>query len=41
MEIKQFYETNADFHLYVDRYCNQHELSIDEALEHEVVKMCI
>ena len=38
MEIKQFYETNADFHLYVDRYCKTYRLSVDEALRHELVR---
>ena len=38
MEIKQFYETNADFLLYVDRYCNQYRLNVDEALVHELVR---
>lgn len=38
MKIKQFYETNADFHLYVDRYRNQYRLSVGEALQHELVR---
>ena len=33
-----FYERNADFKTYVDRYCNQYGLTVDEALEHEIVK---
>lgn len=38
MEIKEFYETNQNFKLYVDRYCQTYRLSVDEALEHELVR---
>ena len=34
----EFYNHNADFKRYVDRYCNQYGLTVDEALEHELVK---
>ena len=34
----EFYNNNADFKMYVDRYCNQYGLTVDEALEHEIVK---
>ena len=33
-----FYNHNADFKRYVDHYCNQYGLTVDEALEHEIVK---
>ena len=33
-----FYDRNADFKTYVDRYCKQYGLTVDEALEHEIVK---
>ena len=33
-----FYYRNADFKTYVDRYCKQYGLTVDEALEHEIVK---
>ena len=33
-----FYDRNADFKMYVDRYCKQYGLTVDEALEHEIVK---
>ena len=36
--LKEFYNRNADFKRYVDRYCNQYGLTVDEALEHEIVK---
>ena len=36
--MREFYDRNADFKMYVDRYCNQYGLTVDEALEHELVK---
>ena len=33
-----FYDRNTDFKRYVDRYCKQYGLTVDEALEHEIVK---
>ena len=33
----EFYNHNEDFKMYVDRYCNQYGLTVDEALEHEIV----
>ena len=34
----EFYNHNEDFKMYVDRYCNQYGLTVEEALEHEIVK---
>lgn len=36
--MREFYNRNADFKRYVDRYCKQCSLTVDEALEHELVK---
>ena len=40
--LKEFYNRNADFKRYVDRYAKMHNegksISVDEALEHELVK---
>ena len=36
--MREFYDRNADFKMYVDRYCKQYGLTVDEALEHEIVK---
>ena len=36
--MREFYDRNEDFKMYVDRYCNQYGLTVDEALEHELVK---
>ena len=32
------YLSNVDFKGYVDRYCRKHHVTIEEALEHEIVK---
>lgn len=34
----EFYDHNADFKRYVDRYCKTYWLTVEEALEHELVK---
>ena len=36
--MREFYDRNADFKSYVDRYCKQNGVTVDEALEHELVK---
>lgn len=36
--MKEFYESNADFREYVNRYCNCYDLSVEEALLHALVK---
>ena len=40
--LKEFYNRNADFRKYVNSYAKKHNegksISVDEALEHEVVK---
>ena len=36
--MRDFYDRNEDFKRYVDSYCKQYELTVDEALEHEIVK---
>ena len=36
--MREFYDRNADFKRYVDRYCKQYGLTVEEALEHEIVK---
>jgi hypothetical protein len=33
------YADNADFKRYVDRYCTKHRVSVDEALQHYLVRM--
>lgn len=37
--IKNEYRHNKRFRDYVDRYCNKHKISIDEALTHSFVKL--
>ena len=40
--MKEFYESNKDFRDYVDRYCKKYmegrSITVEEALEHEVVR---
>jgi hypothetical protein len=38
MNLKEMYETNADFRRYVDRYARHNGISTEEALEHAMVK---
>lgn len=33
------YEQNEDFKRYVDIYCKKHRVSVDEALQHYLVRM--
>lgn len=33
------YADNADFKLYVDRYCTKHRISVEQALLHYLVQM--
>lgn len=37
-KIKNFYYNNPDFTAYVDKYCRDYSLTIDEALSHELVR---
>jgi len=34
---QQYYEENEAFKLYVDKYCNQYELTVEEACNHMMV----
>ena len=36
--MKDFYNRNADFKRYVDRYCKTYGFTVCEALKHEIVK---
>lgn len=36
--VKEFYNSNADFKAYVDKYCKKHKYTVEEALEHALVK---
>lgn len=36
--MKEYYENNLDFRAYVDRYARTYGVSVEEALEHELVK---
>ena len=32
------YLSNKDFKVYVDRYCRKHHVTIEEALQHAIVR---
>ena len=36
--IKELYEGNADFREYVNRYCRHYKLTVEEALQHAIVR---
>lgn len=38
-KIKSFYYNNPDFKTYVDKYARDHNISTEEALSHELVKL--
>lgn len=38
MNLKEMYETNADFRRYVDRHARLYGISMEEALEHALVR---
>ena len=36
--MKEFYNSNADFKNYVDKYCKKHKCSIEEAMKHKLIE---
>ena len=36
--MKEFYNTNTDFKNYIDKYCKKHKCTVEEALQHKLVK---
>lgn len=36
--MKEFYESNSDFHDYVEKFRRDHDLTVDEALQHASVR---
>lgn len=39
IDYNDLYATNADFKRYVDRYCNTYRVSVEDALQHYLVRM--
>lgn len=37
MNVRQFFNKNADFREYVERYCNTYKITVEEALTHALV----
>ena len=38
MDLNKLYEKNADFQRYVDRYRKKDGISVEEALQHQLIK---
>lgn len=38
MNLRKLYEENADFQRYVNMYCQKHHISVEEAIQHVIVK---
>lgn len=38
MNTHTLYEKNINFKEYVDKYCKKHNISVDQALDHHIVK---
>ena len=36
--VRNEYRHNRDFREYVDKYCEQHKITVEEALKHEIVR---
>ena len=36
--MKEFYTNDANFRDFVDGYCKKHKISVDEALQHAIVR---
>ena len=39
MDYLEFYDSNEDFHEYLDKYCTKHNLTIEEACTHLIVRI--
>ena len=38
MDLITFYQTNDDFRVYLDKYCDKHGLTVEAAVKHLVVR---
>lgn len=36
--MEEFYNNNSDFKRYVDKYCKQYGYTVEEALQHEIIR---
>ena len=36
--LRNEYRHNSKFRAYVDKYCTAHDITVEEALQHEIVK---
>lgn len=37
--MEEYYNNNPHFKRYVDKYCKKHSLTVEEALQHEIVRL--
>ena len=38
MDLVGFYQSNEDFYTYLNRYCNQYKLTVEEAVSQKLVR---
>lgn len=38
MDLITFYQTNDDFRVYLDKYCDKHNLTVEEAVSQKLVR---
>lgn len=36
--MEEFYNNNSDFKVFVDKYCKKHSITVEEALQHEIIR---
>lgn len=39
IDLNVLYARNSDFKAYVDKYCVKHQITVEEALQHYLVRM--
>lgn len=39
MDLQEFYNTNRDFRMYVDKYCDKHDKETEEAFNDVMIHM--
>lgn len=39
IDLSALYDGNVDFKAYVDKYCTKHQITVEEALQHYLVRM--
>lgn len=39
IDLEALYARNSDFKVYVDKYCAKHQITVEQALQHYLVRM--